>query len=583
MEKSIRWKLVRTYSVMILLILVVFTLLLLNPLQNYYRELLTEDLVTETRLVGELVANSELDARGLQQAVQKWSKEISLRITVIDGSGEVLADSHHNPQLMDNHSDRPEIARAIKGTEGQAARYSDTLKLNMLYTALPTERNNQLAVVRLAMPVSNISLILTQIKETLIAAMLAALLLGLLVSFKLASSLTKPLEEITQVAGDIANGDFEARFVPITDDEISVLGRTINYMAEILRGKVIEINQHRHKLETVLNNMVSGVMMLNSEGEVELVNKAAERELGLKGSTAVGRHNLEVMRSHRLNEEIEKILANGEVTSCEIALMYPKRQIFLVNLAPTIHDGIFNGVIAVFLDITQLRQVEQMRKDLLANVSHELGTPLTSITGFIETMQEDPDMDTAVRQRFLKIMAKETQRLNNLIDNLLELSKIESGKAYTELKKVDLARLISGVVEQMRPQAAAKAQEVIVDLPQCLFVTGDGNGLEQVVINLLDNAIKYTPKNGEISIKGYLDKDKSVISFKDTGMGIPQEALGRIFERFYRVDKARSRKQGGTGLGLAIVKHIIENHQGSISVQSKPEQGAEFIVRLPRA
>lgn len=583
MEKSIRWKLVRTYSVMILLILVVFTLLLLNPLQNYYRDLLTESLLTETRLIGELVATSDLDDTGLQQAVKKWSEEISLRTTVIDGSGEVLADSHYNPQLMENHSNRPEIAQAIEGREGQATRYSDTLKLDMLYAALPTERDNQLAIVRLAMPVSDISLIFTRIKGTLIAAMLAALLLGLLVSFKLASSLTKPLEEITQVAGDIANGDFEARFVPATDDEISVLGRTINYMAEILREKVIEINQHRHKLETVLNNMVSGVMMLNSEGEVELINNAAEKELGLKGLTAAGRHNLEVMRSHRLNEEIEKILADGKVTSCEITLMHPKRQISLVHLAPIIHNGVINGVIAVFLDITQLRQVEQMRKDLLANVSHELGTSLTSIKGFIETMQEEPDMAPAVRQRFLKIMAKETQRLNSLIDDLLELSKIESGKAYTDFKKVDLARLITGVVEQMRPQAAAKTQEVIVNLPHLFFVKGDGNGLEQVVINLLDNAIKYTPENGKINIMGTIDKDKAVISFKDTGAGIPQKALGRIFERFYRVDKARSRKQGGTGLGLAIVKHIIENHQGSISVQSKPEQGAEFIVRLPRA
>ncbi|MBO8169951.1 MAG: HAMP domain-containing protein [Thermoanaerobacteraceae bacterium] len=545
MLRSIRWKLASTYLVMILLTIGILTVLLLYPLQNYYLSLLQEHLLSQTKIVRELVKEISVENDSLQAHISDWAEEISLRITVIDSNGKVLADSHEDPANMENHLQRPEVQAALQGKAGKVSRFSRTLGQKMVYIALPLKQDGELSVVRLAVPASDVTFVLGQVKESLLMAVLGALVVGLIISFKLASSLTQPVEEITQVAGNIANGDFDARFEPTTDDEIAVLGKTINYMAEMLKDKVVEIERHRKKMEMVLNNMVSGVMMLNAQGEVELVNKAAERELQLDNRTAVGRHNLEVIRNHRLNQEIDRVLKTGEVSSVEVSFLHPQKKIFLVHLAPTRDDEGISGVIAVFLDITRLRQVEQMRKDFVANVSHELRTPLTSISGFVETMLTAPDMDRDTRQKFLKIMAKETSRLNNIIDDLLELSRIESGKAYTEIEVVDLSRVVAEVVEEMRPLAERKSQELQLHLRKQLYVMGDKTGLEQVVVNLLDNAIKYTPEKGEITVSGYEEAGNVMLTIRDTGVGIPPESLGRIFERFYRVDKARSRKQGG--------------------------------------
>lgn len=583
MLRSIRWKLASTYLVMILLTIGILTVLLLYPLQNYYLSLLQEHLLSQTKIVRELVKEISVENDSLQAHISDWAEEISLRITVIDSNGKVLADSHEDPANMENHLQRPEVQAALQGKAGKVSRFSRTLGQKMVYIALPLKQDGELSVVRLAVPASDVTFVLGQVKESLLMAVLGALVVGLIISFKLALSLTQPVEEITQVAGNIANGDFDARFEPTTDDEIAVLGKTINYMAEMLKDKVVEIERHRKKLEMVLNNMVSGVMMLNAQGEVELVNKAAERELQLDNRTAVGRHNLEVIRNHRLNQEIDRVLKTGEVSSVEVSFLHPQKKIFLVHLAPTRDDEGISGVIAVFLDITRLRQVEQMRKDFVANVSHELRTPLTSISGFVETMLTDPDMDRDTRQKFLKIMAKETSRLNNIIDGLLELSRIESGKAYTEIEVVDLSRVVAEVVEEMRLLAEVKSQELQLHLREQLYVMGDKTGLEQVVVNLLDNAIKYTPEKGKITVSGYEEAGNVMLTIRDTGVGIPPESLGRIFERFYRVDKARSRKQGGTGLGLAIVKHIVENHKGSIEVDSVPGEGTEFRIKLQKA
>ncbi len=583
MLRSIRWKLAGTYLILIILTITVLTLVMLYPMQEYYLNFLDETLLAQARLVRQLVENDSLEDAGLQQEVSSWAEDIALRITVINARGEVMADSHGDPANMENHRNRPEMMAALQGKTGQATRFSTTLNRRLKYVALPVRENGKITgVARIAMPVSDVSAILARIKGILAVAIGTALFVGLVVSFKLSTTLTQPVEEITRVAGKIAEGNFDERFYPRTDDEIAVLGRTINYTAEILKEKVNEIQQHRSRLETVLDNMVSGVIMLNNYGGIEMINNAARQELGLD-DRSVGRHNLEAIRNHRLNEKIKHVLATGAVTSIEVTLLQAPNRVFLVHLAPIDRHNHREGVIAVFHDITQLRQLEQMRKDFVANVSHELKTPLTSISGFVETMLDDPEMDPETRKKFLQIMAKETGRLNNLIDDLLELTRIESGKAYNVQQSVNLSEVVREVVEAMRPQAEAKGLELHMALGQGLKVRGSGSGLAQVVINLLDNAIKYTAAGGRISVTGYTRDNNVFVVIQDTGVGIPREELGRVFERFYRVDKARSRKLGGTGLGLAIVKHIVENHHGSIKVDSAPGAGSTFTLKFKKA
>lgn len=497
--------------------------------------------------------------------------------------GAVFADSDEDPAKMENHRHRPEIATALAGGTGRATRFSTTTNRRLKYVALPVTRQGEIiGVSRIAIPVSDVSAIFDQIKEILGLAILAAALVGLLVSFKLSATLTQPVEEITQVAGKIAEGRFRERFSPRTDDEIAVLGKTINSMAEILEGKVNEIERHRSRLAAVLDNMVSGVTVLNGKGEIEIINLAAQKELELE-QPILGRHNLEVIRNHKLNDQIKQVLHSGQVSSFEMNLLHGRKKVFLVHLAVISAAEHTDGIIAVFHDITQLRQLEQMRKDFVANVSHELKTPLTSISGFVETMLDETEMDVKTREKFLRIMAKETSRLDTLIEDLLELSRIESGRVYNEQDTVDLGEILREVTEEMRPRAEEKGLSLNLSLTEGLDVQGSVSGLAQVAINLLDNAIKYTPAGGSIDVHGHTTFGDVIIDFRDTGVGIPLEEVERIFERFYRVDKARSRKLGGTGLGLAIVKHIMENHQARIKVDSTPGVGTVFSLKFNKA
>ncbi len=415
----------------------------------------------------------------------------------------------------------------------------------------------------------------------------AALVIGFPVSVGLAWVLYKrvisPLNEINEAAREMARGNLEREILVYTDDEIGQLARSINEMARQLKVTIAQITEARNQARAILNSMTDGVIALNKNGEVLFINPVVEKIFGSSQLSSYGKNILGVIRNYDVERLLERALKTGRPLTQEVRLIYPEPKVFNLHAAPLKGQGAEQGGIVVLLrDITERKALEEMRSQFVANVSHELRTPLTSIRGYLETLLDGAIEDPAATRHFLEIMNKETERLTRLVDDLLDLSKIEERRVVHRWQPVQLADPINRVVTMFRPQANEKnlalTAEVPADLPA---VHGDPDMLTQVLINLVDNAVKYTPAGGKVTVLAGVTGGDVRVSVTDTGIGIPPESLPRIFERFYRVDKARSRELGGTGMGLAIVKHIIRAHGGKTYVESAVGKGSTFSFTLP--
>ncbi|MBO8136648.1 MAG: phosphate regulon sensor histidine kinase PhoR [Desulfotomaculum sp.] len=414
-----------------------------------------------------------------------------------------------------------------------------------------------------------------------VAILLAAFGTGTITYLTLAR-LIRPLEEITHTAYEMAGGILKKEIMIQADDEIDELASSINVMARQLRKNMVMMAEERNRAKAILNSMGEGVIALDPESRVIMLNPALEEKFAVKAKNSLGKKIIEVIRNYELDQLLQEVLKSKQPKSKEIKIIKPNPVILKVHATPLItNDSSPSGVVALMRDITERRQLEKMRTDFVANVSHELRTPLTSINGFLETLLDGALEDKDTAWHFLSIMKKETDRLSRLIDDLLKLSQLENNQAAWEKHPVDMARCINQVKEMFEYQAEAKNIKLTVDIPKDLpAVLGKKDLLIQVLVNLVDNAIKYSPEKGKVKISASADEDNLIVSVSDTGPGIPQEHLPRIFERFYRVDKARSREVGGTGLGLAIVKHVLELHNGEVSVKSSPK-GTTFSFILP--
>ncbi len=407
----------------------------------------------------------------------------------------------------------------------------------------------------------------------------SALLLTWLIGRAFARHLTKPFEEITAVARGLAQGQLDRRVAVRSRDEIADLGNVLNRMAADLETKMGEISEDRARLQAILSSMVEGVLVLDRESKILLMNTAIERMFQLESSTAIGRPLIEVFRHHPLHQLVQKMLESEADQSDEMVLFMPEERIFTVQASVAQKGGI--AAVLVFHDITAIKHLERVRKDFVANVSHELRTPLTSIKGYIEALIDGAKDDPQKCAEFLGIIQKHAEQLNALLSDLLQLSTIESGQYQWQRGAVSVHDLIEKAVHLLRPLAEKKGQAISVAPVKGVGpVTGDADKLTEVLINLIDNAIKYTPEGGRITVEARQRESAVEIAVSDTGIGIPSKEIPRIFERFYRVDRARSREMGGTGLGLSIVKHIVEAHGGTVHVESEPGKGSRFTVVL---
>jgi len=456
--------------------------------------------------------------------------------------------------------------------------------MGMMYLAIPIFENGQVrGVIRLSLPLTEVKAKIAHLYRMLFLGMLLALVVVLVIGFMVARIITKPLRKITSLAKNIARGDFKEKIEVRSKDEIGELANTFNQMAEELKIKIQTITEDRNEMRAILTSVIEGVLAIDKNERVILFNSTLEEMFKVIKDKVIGKFFWEVIRNNKLSVLLKEAMNKRKLKTRQLTLFLPEERIFQVHALPIKGEEGISGVVAVLHDITELKKLERMRIEFVANVSHELRTPLTSIRGFVETLKDGAIDDPENSRRFLNIIEAHTERLNNLINDLLKLSKIESKEIKMEFQPIALREVIEEVVSNFKEAIKQKGHIVEINIPPDFpQIEADPQRIEQVFINLLDNAIKFTPKNGRICIKA-VGREKDIqIEISDTGIGIPKEHLPSLFERFYRVDKARSRELGGTGLGLSIVKHIIQAHGGKVGVESEFGKGSNFFFILPK-
>lgn len=433
------------------------------------------------------------------------------------------------------------------------------------------------------LPPFRAGILVARLEGQLLLAMMAVMVVMTVGTFILSRGIIMPLRALLPLTQKIASGDLEQRIEIQSNDEIGLLSHHLNVMVETLRNNFREMAEERNKMQAILASMSDALLTVDQVGRVMLLNPAAEAMFGKKGGEVEHKYLLEVIRNYEIDKLVKEILASGMPLEIETRLFPTTNQIFKIYGAPIISaQKRVVGVALTIRDITNIRRLEQMRTEFVANVSHELRTPLTSIRGFVETLLEGALEDPQVSRRFLGIINKEAQRLQQLIEDLLALSKLENNPRGIRAGRAQLMSVLDGVLATVNPLAREKGVSLEVEIPEGLPLLAIGeNYLSQVLLNLIDNGIKYTPAGGRVTVRARLEDKGLRVEVEDTGIGIPAESLPRVFERFYRVDKARSREMGGTGLGLAIVKHIIEAYGGNVGVASQPGQGSRFFFTLP--
>ncbi|MFC0329270.1 two-component system histidine kinase PnpS [Paenibacillus sepulcri] len=565
--------------------------------KNNHLDALQDNMVREMRIILDQMewrdgTPEELYGYYTQEA-QRLKKITDSRVTFINGSGVVLGDSDHDPETMDNHLQRAEVQEAEKSGVGRSIRRSDTIDQNLLYVAMLVDpKQPDAGIIRLSLSLKEVDESITRIWTTLLVGLLILFVVAVFISFRVARGLTRPLEQITRVSKRIKNLDYRARVSVKGHDEIGELGLAINAMADGLQVQMERIHQNESQLASVLDNMIDGVMMIDRDGSIVLMNRCAEEMLGISSKELVGRHYLEAKQQYELLQIIQDGLERKEHLREEITFYFPEERLLDLNLVPIFQDEEFGGVLLVLQDVSAIRRLERMRSEFVANVSHELKTPITAVKGFAETLLGGAVDDPETARSFLQIIFDESDRLNRLIGDILELSKIESRRIPLQFSPVELSSFIDKSIKLMSAEAARKHIVVSLKAEPGIYAEADEDRLRQIIMNLLANGISYTPEGGHVTIvvrpvagTRYVsdgeDYDHIRISISDSGIGIPKKDLPRIFERFYRVDKARSRGSGGTGLGLSIVKHLVELHKGSITVESTVGVGSTFTIVLP--
>jgi two-component system phosphate regulon sensor histidine kinase PhoR len=528
-----------------------------------------------------------LQAAAVDRLCKQLGRLSATRLTVILPTGRVAGDSSNDPAQMDNHADRPEIRQAFQGKIGISTRYSYTEETPMMYVAAPVMNQGRLeGVVRASLPVAFIGRALNGMYFKIALGGMGAALLAALLSLLMARRLSRPLEEMKQGAQRFAQGDLRAKVPVPPSDELASLAEALNYMAEQLDQRIRTIIRQRQEQEAVLASMVEGVMAVDHRERLITLNQAGARLLGVDPETVRERPLPEVVRNPDLQNFVDQALASPRQVNGEIILRDNGRDRLLQLRGTTLRDplGKAFGALIVLNDVTRLRRLEQARRDFVANVSHELKTPITSIKGFVETLLEGAIQEPENALNFLQIIAKHADRLNEIIDDLLSLSRIEQD---SEQGKIALAagrikEVLQKAIQVCRERAAAKDMEIDLTCPEELAAEINAPLLEQAVVNLIDNAVKYSPAARPVQVEARLELGEVLILVRDQGPGIAPEHLPRLFERFYRVDPGRSRKEGGTGLGLAIVKHIAQAHDGYVTLQSAPGKGSTFLIHLPQ-
>jgi two-component system phosphate regulon sensor histidine kinase PhoR len=573
MKRPIFLRVFLGFSAVILLSLLAFALFSLRISQAGSREGLQKGLERTAEAAG--VAALPLAASGRSAPLDALAHDIGgkshARITIIDPRGVVLADSEQDPAAMENHAGRPEVAVALAGKTGAAVRFSSTLGKDMLYVAVPLALpDGATAVARASAPRTELDAAGSQFSKAIALFALALLAASLVTALLLSRSILRPLAELSQAVGRIAGGDFSARIYLPRKDEVTDLAASFNDMGVKVQGLFDEVTRRTRELDGIFSSVTQGIALIDREGLILRANRAFGEIVG--APEAQGKRVWEVVREARLIELIDRARLHGPSPAQEIEIA---DRSYLFTAARMGESG---ELVTVLHDISEPRRLEELKRDFVTNASHELRTPLTAVRGYLELLQAD---FTGEKARWLEAIRRNTDRMTAIVEDLLRLSRLEGSQPDFSPGPADLAQLVRQAAEAFGRRAEEKGLSLAVSLPDDLpRIQADPFLLEQMLVNLIDNAVKYT-ETGEIRVSCLREGDGVAIEVADTGIGIPPEHVPRIFERFYVVDKSRSRKLGGTGLGLSLVKHIVGLHGGTIDVESAPGEGTRFVVRLP--
>ncbi|MEW6670310.1 MAG: two-component system histidine kinase PnpS [Thermodesulfobacteriota bacterium] len=587
--KRLFWQLFPTYLFISVISVIAVSWYASSALREFFLKQTQIDLQARGHLLKRQIGAhlKPLDARSIDFICKEIGSITGTRFTVILPNGEVVGDTDENPQRMDNHRSRPEVLQALKNGSGRSTRYSGTLHQNMMYVAIPIKKDNTVAaVIRASLSISAIDETLRQVNIRIAWGGFIMILFAALFSYISSRYIGRPIEQIRKGAERFAAGDLKYRLPSMTTQELSSLSAALNDMAVQLEEKMKSFIRQRNELEAVLASMVEGVLAVDKDERIRSANRAAAHMFECQPEALQGRLIQEVVRNRDLQEFVKKALAGG--THIEKDLSFYKNNERVINAySSPLRDatGMQVGTLMVLNDVTKVRRLENIRRDFVANVSHEIKTPLTAIKGFVETLQQGAVDNAEDSERFLDIIAKHVERLNAIVDDLLCLSRIEaeSEKEEIKLEETSIREVLDPAVQACQTKAHEKNISIVLACEQEEMTARiDPPLFEQAAVNLIDNAVKYSPEGSTVTVScEKADASEIAIHFTDCGIGIPTQHLDRIFERFYRVDKARSRSLGGTGLGLAIVKHIVQAHGGRITVESTPGAGSTFSIYLP--
>ncbi|MCG8500429.1 MAG: ATP-binding protein [Firmicutes bacterium] len=582
-------KIMTGYLVMILFCAFIIGIFSYHVAQKHYISEVENRLLSIGSIIKQKVISLEdiYDHNNLNQIALDYGDITDIRITFIDAKGNVLGDSMADYMTLKNHSDRPEIIQAFREGQGESTRYSDSIKRYLKYIAIKIRHNQVPIVVRLSIPIDDIHVIRNELISFIAAGVLVAILAAGVLGVQFANKITRPINQLTTFSKDIAKGNFKGTVEIEANNEIGALAQSFMDMKTQLDKTITELWEKNVEMKAILDSMIGGLIAVDNDNRIIRISNTAIEMFGIKKKKIIGENILLVIRSHRFNQFLRENrdsfpLGNQQVLDIQYENKFYK--IYLSRIEGKSPANKKIGTLIIIQDVTNIRKLEQMRSEFVSNVSHELKTPLTSIKGFIDTLKGGAIHDKEVAERFLDIIDIEAERLSNLIGDILELSEIETMSQDEHMDDYNLESIITEVFDIIHHSAVKKNIHIHYEIDEALSrVYVNKDKLKQMLINLIDNGIKYNNAGGAVKILCRRRHDIVEFHVRDDGIGIAPEHISRLFERFYRVDKGRSRNQGGTGLGLSIVKHIVNLYDGQIQVKSEVGKGTEFIIRLPIA
>jgi len=581
MKGRLFFKIFATYLVIAVLAIGIIGFLAGNQIRAKLEQQIENELMAHARIV-DLYPLKEIEAH-----VGEIADIAKARVTIIDGEGNVIAETDPEAAVLGSHLERPEIQEARVRGSGKTTRYSRTLKEDMIYVALPIRKGPEIVgYIRLARPLGEVRKTIEEFTAILLQSFLVILVSSVLVAFLFSRRLTTPIRDMEHFTERLRRGETPGTLMIRSSDEIGQLAENINYMVDELQRRIAALQEEKAKVEAAFSSALDGVLILDSQGRIETVNRGMRTMIGERYRDIVGKTPLEAFRNLGLQKALDQYRSGGTLVSQEIEMGEENPIMLDVSITPVRGvDAVEGKTMLVFHDLTRLKKLERMRVDFVANVTHEIKTPLTAILGFVETLQDGAIEDRETAKKFLSTIARHAERLNRLVEDLLTISNTELGELHFSFESVALSGIAQSVLHMIQQKAREKNIEITSAISEDLpLIRADRDRLSQILINILDNAVKFTPEGGTVSLSAApAAGNEVVVKIADTGIGVPRDEIPRLGERFYRVDKTRSRELGGTGLGLSIVKHLMTAHKGRMEIESQLGRGTTVSLYFPAA